>query len=187
MACWRALLSLYGLYHCILLSLIYVNSLQSSFMNIGNSWNCLVQHLVSHTSKQSINTLNVVLGCGSIWIILGVVQTAYSNGSATRYLKEKVVWWLKQWRTMHDCFVPVQGIPVVFAPTGVKHISKKAWEYDVGIAYESNGHGNVREGRPLSVLCCVLLHALNVLCFHEPSWLACSAASLSDCCTTFED
>jgi phosphoacetylglucosamine mutase len=54
----------------------------------------------------------------------GVVQTAYANGSSTKYLKER-------------------GIPVEIAPTGVKHITKKAEEFDVGIAYEANGHGNL--------------------------------------------
>ena len=37
----------------------------------------------------------------------------------------------------------LKGIRVVLAPTGVKHITKKAEEFDVGVAYEANGHGNV--------------------------------------------
>jgi phosphoacetylglucosamine mutase len=54
----------------------------------------------------------------------GVVQTAYANGSSTKYLKEK-------------------GIHVVVAPTGAKHIFEKAQEFDVGIGFEANGHGNL--------------------------------------------
>ncbi|XP_062503298.1 phosphoacetylglucosamine mutase-like isoform X2 [Corticium candelabrum] len=67
----------------------------------------------------------------------GVVQTAYANGSSTKYLNEK-------------------GIRVVLAPTGVKHITKKAEEFDVGVAYEANGHGNliVKEKTWNSIIAC---------------------------------
>lgn len=55
---------------------------------------------------------------------LGIVQTAYANGASTAYLK-----WL--------------GLEVVFTPTGVKYLHKKAAEYDIGIYFEANGHGTV--------------------------------------------
>ncbi|GLD98356.1 hypothetical protein PINS_up007053 [Pythium insidiosum] len=57
-------------------------------------------------------------------VTLGVVQTAYANGAATKYLQKK-------------------GINVVQAKTGVKHCHKKATEFDIGIYFEANGHGTV--------------------------------------------
>ncbi|CCI46691.1 unnamed protein product [Albugo candida] len=55
---------------------------------------------------------------------LGCVQTAYANGASTHYLREK-------------------GIEVVVAETGVKFCHAKASEFDIGIYFESNGHGTV--------------------------------------------
>ena len=55
---------------------------------------------------------------------LGVVQTAYANGAASDFLKEK-------------------GIKTGMAKTGVKYVHHKALEYDIGIYYEANGHGTV--------------------------------------------
>ena len=56
---------------------------------------------------------------------IGVVQTAYANGSSTKYLTDKI-----------NC-------EVVVTPTGVKHLHKAAHEFDVGIYFEANGHGTV--------------------------------------------
>ncbi|EWC47247.1 hypothetical protein DRE_03366 [Drechslerella stenobrocha 248] len=55
---------------------------------------------------------------------LGVVQTAYANGSSTKYI-EKL------------------GLPVVCTPTGVKHLHHAALAYDCGVYFEANGHGTV--------------------------------------------
>ncbi|KAL6641530.1 hypothetical protein ACP70R_019711 [Stipagrostis hirtigluma subsp. patula] len=55
---------------------------------------------------------------------LGIVQTAYANGASTEFLKSL-------------------GLEVVFTPTGVKYLHKKALEYDIGIYFEANGHGTV--------------------------------------------
>lgn len=55
---------------------------------------------------------------------LGIVQTAYANGASTDYLKQ-------------------MGLEVVFTPTGVKYLHKKASEYDVGIYFEANRHGTI--------------------------------------------
>jgi phosphoacetylglucosamine mutase len=55
---------------------------------------------------------------------LGIVQTAYANGASTQFLKNL-------------------GLEVVFTPTGVKYLHKKALEYDIGIYFEANGHGTV--------------------------------------------
>lgn len=56
---------------------------------------------------------------------LGVVQTAYANGSSTEFLCNKM------------------NIPVACVSTGVKHLHHKAKEFDVGVYFEANGHGTV--------------------------------------------
>ncbi|KAK9501943.1 hypothetical protein O3M35_012571 [Rhynocoris fuscipes] len=56
---------------------------------------------------------------------LGIVQTAYANGSSTKYISE------------------VLKVPVSCVPTGVKHLHHKALEYDIGVYFEANGHGTV--------------------------------------------
>ncbi|CAI5769762.1 phosphoacetylglucosamine mutase isoform X1 [Podarcis lilfordi] len=54
-----------------------------------------------------------------------VIQTAYANGSSTRYLEETM------------------KVPVHCAKTGVKHLHHKAQEFDIGVYFEANGHGTV--------------------------------------------
>ncbi|KAG8897745.1 Phosphoacetylglucosamine Mutase [Tulasnella sp. 403] len=54
---------------------------------------------------------------------VGTVQTAYANGSSTRYLEKR--------------------LPVKCVPTGVKHLHHAAEEFGVGIYFEANGHGTV--------------------------------------------
>ncbi|XP_077018460.1 phosphoacetylglucosamine mutase isoform X2 [Tamandua tetradactyla] len=56
---------------------------------------------------------------------IGVVQTAYANGSSTRYLEEII------------------KVPVYCTKTGVKHLHHKAQEFDIGVYFEANGHGTV--------------------------------------------
>lgn len=56
-------------------------------------------------------------------LTVGCVQTAYANGSSTKYLKQRV--------------------PVTCTPTGVKHLHRAAEHYDVGVYFEANGHGTV--------------------------------------------
>jgi len=56
---------------------------------------------------------------------LGLVQTAYANGSSTKYINEKL------------------NIPVACTPTGVKHLHHKALDFDIGVYFEANGHGTV--------------------------------------------
>ncbi|CAG0889483.1 unnamed protein product, partial [Darwinula stevensoni] len=62
--------------------------------------------------------------CG-LSLRLGLVQTAYANGSSTIYIQEKL------------------GVPVSCVPTGVKYLHHKALEYDIGVYFEANGHGTV--------------------------------------------
>ncbi|KAG6003229.1 hypothetical protein E4U21_002261 [Claviceps maximensis] len=56
---------------------------------------------------------------------MGVVQSAYSNGSYTTYMRRRL------------------SLPVVFTPTGVKHLHRAACQYDIGVYFEANGHGTV--------------------------------------------
>ncbi|KAJ9586235.1 hypothetical protein L9F63_020144, partial [Diploptera punctata] len=54
---------------------------------------------------------------------IGLVQTAYANGSSTKYITDTL------------------KVPVVCAPTGVKHLHHEALKYDIGVYFEANGHG----------------------------------------------
>ncbi|KAI9800489.1 MAG: hypothetical protein M1825_004037 [Sarcosagium campestre] len=56
---------------------------------------------------------------------IGVVQTAYANGSSTDYVTRSL------------------KLPVVCTPTGVKHLHHAATKFDVGVYFEANGHGTV--------------------------------------------
>ncbi|CAI6098289.1 hypothetical protein V2G26_000869 [Clonostachys chloroleuca] len=56
---------------------------------------------------------------------IGVVQTAYANGASTAYIEKHL------------------QLPVVFTPTGVKHLHHAACQFDVGVYFEANGHGTV--------------------------------------------
>ncbi|OZJ04055.1 hypothetical protein BZG36_03563 [Bifiguratus adelaidae] len=58
-------------------------------------------------------------------IKVGVVQTAYANGSSTHYLEKTL------------------KVPVSCVSTGVKHLHHEAERYDVGVYFEANGHGTV--------------------------------------------
>ncbi|KAK9453798.1 hypothetical protein V1511DRAFT_462092 [Dipodascopsis uninucleata] len=56
---------------------------------------------------------------------VGVVQTAYANGSSTSYLTD------------------VLKVPVKITPTGVKNLDQAARSFDIGVYFEANGHGTV--------------------------------------------
>lgn len=56
---------------------------------------------------------------------VAVIQTAYANGSSTRYLEDTM------------------KVPVHCVKTGVKHLHHKALESDIGVYFEANGHGTV--------------------------------------------
>lgn len=57
-------------------------------------------------------------------ITMGIVQTAYANGSSTAFLRGL-------------------NVPIYVAKTGVKYLHHKAQELDVGVYFEANGHGTV--------------------------------------------
>ncbi|ODQ77394.1 hypothetical protein BABINDRAFT_163640 [Babjeviella inositovora NRRL Y-12698] len=61
----------------------------------------------------------------SLDITIGVVQTAYANGSSTDYATQKL------------------SLPMACTATGVKHLHHAAKEFDIGIYFEANGHGTV--------------------------------------------
>lgn len=56
---------------------------------------------------------------------IGVVQTAYANGSSTSYITKTL------------------NLPVECTPTGVKHLHHAATKFDCGVYFEANGHGTV--------------------------------------------
>lgn len=56
-------------------------------------------------------------------VTVGVLQTAYANGASTRHLVETL------------------GSAPVCVPTGVKHLHHAAEQLDIGVYFESNGHG----------------------------------------------
>jgi len=56
---------------------------------------------------------------------LGVVQTAYANGTSTKYLNEEL------------------QVEVACTRTGVKHLHHVAKTFDIGVYFEANGHGTV--------------------------------------------
>lgn len=57
---------------------------------------------------------------------IGVIQTAYSNGASTNYIKETL-----------------SSIHVKCTNTGVQSLHKEAKQFDIGIYFEANGHGTV--------------------------------------------
>uniref|UniRef100_T1K320 Uncharacterized protein n=1 Tax=Tetranychus urticae TaxID=32264 RepID=T1K320_TETUR len=58
-------------------------------------------------------------------LTIQVVQTAYSNGKTTQFLRNTV------------------GVNVEYTATGVKHLMRKAADCDISIFFESNGQFNI--------------------------------------------
>ena len=56
---------------------------------------------------------------------IGFVQTGYANNASSEYIKN------------------VLKMDTIVTPTGVKHLHKQAKQFDIGIYFESNGHGTV--------------------------------------------
>ncbi|KAJ2782138.1 hypothetical protein H4R18_002461 [Coemansia javaensis] len=68
---------------------------------------------------------DLVAAAGIEDLQVGVVQTAYANGSSTSYIKDTL------------------RLPTVFAKTGVKHLHHEAEKMPIGVYFEANGHGTV--------------------------------------------
>ncbi|EEB05951.1 phosphoacetylglucosamine mutase [Schizosaccharomyces japonicus yFS275] len=56
---------------------------------------------------------------------IGVVQTAYANGSSTTFFQKSL------------------KVPVVFVSPGPKNLQQGCQAYDIGVCFEANGHGTV--------------------------------------------
>jgi len=69
--------------------------------------------------------LKELLAESGITLNLGLVQTAYANGSSTKYITDQL------------------NVPVACVPTGVKHLHHKALDFEIGVYFEANGHGTV--------------------------------------------
>ena len=76
-------------------------------------------NLINNISLAGIKELDILK--------IGLVQTAYANSSSTKYIKENFG----------------TRLEISCVPTGVKHLDKKAKEYDIGIYFEANGHGTI--------------------------------------------
>ena len=63
-------------------------------------------------------------------VSVGIVQTAYANGAASKYIRENL------------------GCAVAVTPTGVKFLHEAAHHFDVGVYFEANGHGTVLFAKP---------------------------------------
>ncbi|KAF8343168.1 phosphoacetylglucosamine mutase [Cantharellus anzutake] len=63
-------------------------------------------------------------------IYVGVVQTAYANGSSTKFYETR--------KLALEC-----------VPTGVKHLHHVAERFPIGIYFEANGHGTVLFSQPV--------------------------------------
>ncbi|KAL9932767.1 hypothetical protein V8E36_008466 [Tilletia maclaganii] len=68
--------------------------------------------------------LNELVLKAGVELEVGCVQTAYANGSSTKYLAKR-------------------NVPIKCTPTGVKHLHHAAESYDIGVYFEANGHGTV--------------------------------------------
>jgi phosphoacetylglucosamine mutase len=85
--------------------------------------------LICNFLKQQVSQLEAFVP-SSLKLTLGVVQTAYANGSSTNYLQQVL-----------------GNEAVLIAKTGVKHVHAAAHEhFDVGVYFEANGHGTVLFG-----------------------------------------
>ncbi|KAL5016259.1 hypothetical protein ScPMuIL_005848 [Solemya velum] len=71
------------------------------------------------------NFLQQLITASGLSVNMGLVQTAYANGSSTVYITEEL------------------KIPAACVPTGVKHLHHQAQQFDVGVYFEANGHGTV--------------------------------------------
>ncbi|PGH32582.1 phosphoacetylglucosamine mutase [[Emmonsia] crescens] len=109
------------------------------YLDAGNVFKLLDGDRIATLAASFIGELARNAGIGNK-LKIGVVQTAYANGSSTEYI-EKVL-----------------KLPVICTPTGVKHLHHAALRFDVGVYFEANGHGTVTFSE----------HALKTIKFTEP-------------------
>lgn len=95
------------------------------YLNEHNKFQLLDGDRISTLFAYFIAQLLQESGLRSV-LSMGVVQTAYANGSSTQYLQNHL------------------NVPVTCTKTGVKHLHHEAvTNYDIGIYFEANGHGTV--------------------------------------------
>lgn len=92
----------------------YVDSSFRFHLLDGDKTSTLLASFISHHLSQLQSSCT-----------LGIVQTAYANGSSTEFIASKL------------------GLPVKVTPTGVKHLHHEATKFDIGVYFEANGHGTV--------------------------------------------
>eukprot|EP00921_Rhytidocystis_pertsovi_P024306 GHVQ01039094.1.p1 GENE.GHVQ01039094.1~~GHVQ01039094.1.p1 ORF type:complete len:648 (-),score=62.82 GHVQ01039094.1:1861-3804(-) len=106
----------------------------------GDRIACLYSKCIIYLIERCVESTQV---CGDLSddvcaLRIGVVQTAYANGSSTSYISRLS----SEFRKREGCRQPVT-IEIQCVKTGVKYLHSKALEYDVGIYFEANGHGTV--------------------------------------------
>ncbi|OXV09021.1 hypothetical protein Egran_03215 [Elaphomyces granulatus] len=94
------------------------------FMDEGSSFRLLDGDRIATLAASFISDLARTAGILQK-LKIGVIQTAYANGSSTEYI-EKVL-----------------RLPAVCTKTGVKYLHHAALRFDVGVYFEANGHGTV--------------------------------------------
>ena len=94
------------------------------YVDSGNIFKLLDGDRIATLAASFIGELSKSAGIAEK-LKIGVVQTAYANGSSTEYI-EKVL-----------------KLPVICTPTGVKHLHHAALRFDVGVYFEANGHGTI--------------------------------------------
>ncbi|KAI9892391.1 MAG: Phosphoacetylglucosamine Mutase [Vezdaea aestivalis] len=109
------------------------------FLDSDNTFKLLDGDKIATLAASFLGELVKIAGLTSS-IKIGVVQTAYANGSSTQYIHENL------------------GLECVCVPTGVKHLHHAAQAFDIGVYFEANGHGTVL----------ISPRAIKVLRSHEP-------------------
>ncbi|EPX74965.1 N-acetylglucosamine-phosphate mutase [Schizosaccharomyces octosporus yFS286] len=71
-----------------------------------------------------VSFLKILVQKSRLPLSIGVIQTAYANGSSTVYLNDL-------------------GVQIICTKTGVKHLHHEAQAFDIGVYFEANGHGTV--------------------------------------------
>ena len=93
---------------------------------LGVTWNVInSEQVLSSFWILVAGYLQKLIRASGLDLKLGLVQTAYANGSSTDYINKTL------------------GVQVACVPTGVKFLHHKALEFDVGVYFEANGHGTV--------------------------------------------
>lgn len=90
---------------------------------------------------------------------IGLIQTAYSNGASTRYIKK-------------NC----SDIVVKCTDTGVENLHREAKKFDIGVYFEANGHGTILFNEKYLDVCQSkeLHHLSNLL----NKWTGCGVANM---------